>query len=190
MLYIKYLNTIWSTCRQRNFGAAAGNWQRNSVARPLACVFLIKMHFIIDFIAPHRYMGASPPSARGAAVFGLAHRVAGVTVNALIGFGQGRGPGTCRMDHATTCRRRRIGGLRPGQPAQRGPERAGAAARSGRLGPRSVDQHHARLGPDAAPDLCGPSEDRLVGVDSSALVRRQFKTPVIRSNQPSRNARL
>ena len=41
MLYIKYLNTIEPAYRQRNFDTAAGDWQRNSVARPIACVFLI-----------------------------------------------------------------------------------------------------------------------------------------------------
>ena len=48
-------------------------------------------------------------------------------------------------------RRRRLGRLRAGQPAERGQGQAGAAARSRRLGPRSVDQDPARLAAPFAP---------------------------------------
>ena len=44
--------------------------------------------------------------------------------------------------------RRRLGRLRAGQPADRGPRHQGAGARGRRLGPRPVDPHPARLGQD------------------------------------------
>ncbi len=78
-------------------------------------------------------MGASPPWARGAAAFGVSQGVAGVTVNAPPSSGLGTDEDlenagwVMRLCH----RRRRIGGLRPGQPAQRRPERAGVLLEAG-----------------------------------------------------------
>ena len=51
-------------------------------------------------------------------------------------------------------RRRRLGRLHLGLPADRGRRRPRAAARSRRLGPRPVDPHPARLGPHPAAAAC------------------------------------
>src|SRR6266481_9681767 len=97
-------------------------------------------------------MGASPAASREAAAFGIRHGLAGATVNALRSSGLGTDEDLENAGWVTRLRhrRRRIGGLRVGQSAQRGSGRAGAAARSGRLGSRSVDQYSDRLGPNGA----------------------------------------